>query len=142
MTIKEKGQIAKYEFAQKRRQDKALKRTEEQRRRWKEYTGKDPTGEVHHGLPEQFKEWFGDPERGLDVNSGEFYYDLPQSKHRLKDGSGIHTNNSPLGKDWNKVWDDYITKNPNASKQQVLDQLKYMEQTTGIGSYKAVKKGS
>ena len=34
------------------------KRKEVQRQKWKEYTGNDPKGEVHHGLPEQFSDWF------------------------------------------------------------------------------------
>lgn len=29
---------------------------------WKEYTGTDPVGEVHHGLPEQYHDWFKETE--------------------------------------------------------------------------------
>ena len=125
-----------------RAEGKGNKRTEEQRKKWREYTGEDPTGEVHHGLPEELKDWFEDEELrpGLDINSGEFYYDLPTGKHRLKDENGIHTNNSPLGKDWNEVWKDYKRANPDATIEDIMAQLKAMEDATGIGQYRAVKK--
>ncbi|MBQ2800428.1 MAG: DUF2380 domain-containing protein, partial [Lachnospiraceae bacterium] len=115
-------------------------RTEVQRQRWKEYTGQDPTGEVHHGLPEEFAKWFAGAGRELDVNSGEFYYDLPADVHRYKSGNGLHTNNSPLGKDWNAIWAEYIEANPRATREDVLEKLAEMEQDAGIGKYKAKKK--
>lgn len=65
---------------------------------------------------------------------------MPADVHRYKDGNGIHTNNSPLGKDWNAVWKEYIKKNPDATRMEVLEQLAEMEQTAGIGKYKAKKK--
>ncbi len=113
-------------------------RTNNQRSRWKEYTGKEAVGEVHHGLPEQFSSWF--MKKGLDVNSGEFYYDLPKDVHRLKSGNGIHTNSSPLGKNWNAVWEEYIDRYPGATREDVLEQLAFMETKTDIGRYRAVKK--
>lgn len=113
-------------------------RTNNQRSRWKEYTGKEAVGEVHHGLPEQFSSWF--MKRGLDVNSGEFYYDLPKDVHRLKSGNGIHTNSSPLGQNWNAMWKNYINSYPDATQEDVLAQLAFMEKKTDIGQYRAVKK--
>ena len=65
---------------------------------------------------------------------------MPADVHRLKSGNGIHTNSNPLGKDWNAVWSDFIIKYPNASQQQILQQLEDMEDVTKIGEYKAVKK--
>ena len=133
------GNVTKEECrANEASKDKKSTRKEEQRRVWKEYTGTEPTGEVHHGLPEKFKDWF--KSRGIDINSGEYYYDLPKDIHRLKDGNGIHTNNSSLGENWNKIWEKYIAQNPNASKQQILNKLEQMEKTAGIGKYRAVKK--
>lgn len=105
---------------------------------YKKYTGKAPTGEVHHGLPEQFREYF---ERAhIDIDTGEYYFDLPTDLHRLKSGNGIHTNSSALGKTWNAEWMDYIDKNPNASKTQILDKLWDMAEKTGIMDYLAKPK--
>ena len=123
-------------------------RKNEQRRNYEAYTGKKPTGEVHHGLPEEFKDWFqsrkytGKLNNGqkLDINSGEFYYDLPKGIHRLKSGHGIHTKNSYAGITWNKAWSNYINKNPNASAEDVLNQLEKMAKQFKISKFKAVKK--
>lgn len=65
---------------------------------------------------------------------------MPVDVHRYKDGNGIHTNNSPLGKDWNKVWAEFIEDNPDATRAQVLAKLAEMEKKAGIGKYKAKKK--
>lgn len=65
---------------------------------------------------------------------------MPADVHRYKDGNGIHTKNSPLGKDWNAVWDDFITNNPKATSAEVLKKLRQMEKKAGIGQYKAKKK--
>ena len=113
-------------------------RTEEQRRKYKEYTGKDPTGEVHHGLPEEFHDEFA--AAGLDTNSGEYYFDLPKEIHRLKEGMGIHTNSSKLGMTWNAAWKKFFKSNPDADKSSILAQLEKMIEITGIGKYRAVAK--
>lgn len=111
--------------------------TSELRRIWKEFTGTDSINEIHHGLPEEFKVWFKG--RGLDVNNAEYFFDLPEDVHRLKIGDGIHTNNSPLGKNWNTVWAEYIRDNGNATVKQIIDQLNYMSNKCGIDIYKAIK---
>ena len=142
LSIKEQLQIYRYEKHQKKQQGNKT-RPETQRKKWKEYTGVDPTGEIHHGLPEEFSQWFS--QRGIDVNSGEYYYDLPKDKHRKKEGNGIHTNNSGLTdsagnpSNWNAVWREYIEKHPNASRQKILAKLKEMEKATNIGQYRAKK---
>ncbi|WP_160680903.1 polymorphic toxin-type HINT domain-containing protein [Clostridium sp. C8-1-8] len=105
---------------------------------WKAYTGKDSTGEIHHGLPEEFKDWFAT--KGLDVNSPEYFFDLPEDIHRLKIGDGIHTNNSPLGKTWNTVWAEFKKDYPNASPEHILEKLDEMANICDINKYKAVKK--
>lgn len=105
---------------------------------WEKYTGKIFTGEIHHGLPEEFKDWF--LERGIDVNSGEFFFDLPKALHRLKEGNGIHTNDSALGAEWNRIWERFIDEKPNASRQQIIDKLNKMAEDSGIDAYKAIAK--
>gem|GEM_PF-5302390 len=86
-------------------------RTEIQRTKWKEYTGNDSVGEVHHGLLEQYHDWF--KEHGIeDINSGEYYFDLDKGTHRLKANNGIHTNNSPLDDNWNSIWKKWTKQNP------------------------------
>jgi len=76
-------------------------------KKFTQYTGNSPIGEVHHGLPEQYSKWFGSRVynknkmkigQTIDINSGEFYYDLPKGLHRLKSGHGIHTKSSYTGK--------------------------------------------
>lgn len=95
---------------------------------------------MHHGLPEEkeLRDWF--TKRGIDVNSGEYLYDLPKDIHRLKEGNGIHTNNSPLGEEWNSAWKHYKVQNPYATKSQIIDQLHKMAKDAGIESYQAIKK--
>lgn len=107
-------------------------RTEEQRRKYKEYTGKEPTGEVHHGLPEEFHDEFA--AAGLDTNSGEYYFDLPKDLHRLKEGMGIHTNSSKLGMTWNAAWKKFFESIPDPDKSSILAQLENMIEITGIGN--------
>ena len=96
-------------------------------------TGKIPIGEVHHTLPQQFADEF--VEVGLDVNSGDFLFDLPKDVHRLKP-DGLHTTTNPLGQTWNASWKDFFMKNPDFSKTDVLNQWQNMIDTTGIGKYK------
>ncbi|MFK9002726.1 RHS repeat-associated core domain-containing protein [Pseudomonas pergaminensis] len=79
------------------------------RRIWKDYTGEASSNQIHHGLPEEMKDTFmalGD----LDVNNGEFFYDLPAKNHILKP-DGVHTNSSPLGQEWNAHWKKWIGRN-------------------------------
>ncbi|CUU50353.1 RHS repeat-associated protein [Clostridium beijerinckii] len=112
--------------------------TDKLRAIWKEYTGESSSNEIHHGLPEEFDDWFAS--RKIDVNSGEYYFDLPADVHRLKEGNGIHTNNSPLKKEWNTIWHEYTINNPNATKEQILAKLDKMAKKAGIDKYRAVPK--
>ncbi|WP_238858897.1 RHS repeat-associated core domain-containing protein [Clostridium sp. YIM B02569] len=112
--------------------------TDKLRAIWKEYTGESSSNEIHHGLPEEFDDWF--VSRKIDVNSGEYYFDLPADVHRLKEGNGIHTNNSPLKKEWNTIWHEYTINNPNATKEQILAKLDKMAKKAGIDKYRAVPK--
>jgi RHS repeat-associated protein len=80
--------------------------------------------ESHHMLPQAFKQYF--LRAGLDIE--DFLVDLPRSRHRLKP-DGIHTNS---GGNWNKVWDNFIQKNPNATRDQILHKLDQMRRDFGI----------
>ncbi|MBI4835556.1 MAG: DUF2380 domain-containing protein [Planctomycetes bacterium] len=83
--------------------------------------------EVHHLLPKakKLKKFFAS--KGLDVE--EFTVLLSRAKHRLKSGKGIHT---LLGGNWNKVWEEWILRNPDATSGQILNQLKAMRKKFGI----------
>ncbi|MDD1505808.1 DNRLRE domain-containing protein [Lysinibacillus sp. CNPSo 3705] len=113
-------------------------RKNNQRSRFRDYTGYEASGEVHHGLPEEFHDWFKDQK--VDINDPKYYYDLPKEIHRLKVGDGIHTNNSPLGNNWNAVWKEFIADNPHATKEQIEEQLKYMTDTCDITHLQAQPK--
>nr|WP_279233570.1 DUF2380 domain-containing protein [Clostridium estertheticum] len=112
--------------------------TDKLRSLWEGYTGEKSSNEIHHGLPEKYKEWFED--KRMEVNSGEYFFDLPKDVHRLKDGNGIHTNNSPLGKEWNTIWHEFKRDRPNATKEQILAKLNKMAKKAGIEKYRAVLK--
>lgn len=55
------------------------------------------------------------------MNIEDYKIPLDKAKHRLKP-EGLHT-----GQDnWNKQWADFFKENPNASKDEILDQLDKM----------------
>ncbi|WP_052410289.1 DUF6531 domain-containing protein [Paenibacillus durus] len=87
---------------------------------WKMFTGKNATGDIHHGFPEQFKDMFDDM-AGINVNDPKYFFDLSKKQHTKK--PGIHTNSSKLGKNWNSVWKNILNEAkvefPNASKQEM-----------------------
>lgn len=72
------------------------------------------------------------------MNNPEYFFDLPEEVHRLKIGNGIHTNLSPLSGEWNSLWSRFIQDNPDASAQQVLDELNKMADGAGITQYRAI----
>ncbi|MDC2867298.1 carbohydrate binding domain-containing protein [Bacillus sp. BP-3] len=116
----------------------ATKRKDKQRSIFEKYTGTAAKGEVHHGLPEQHSQWF--KEHGIDVNDPKYYYDLPEGLHRLKAFNGIHTNKSPLGKNWNRIWKEWIAENENATAKQIEDKLNSMVEEAGMKPYQAKPK--
>ncbi len=95
-----------------------------------ERTGKIPTGEVHHGLPREYKEYFN--RAGLDID--DYLYDIPKEQHRLISEQGIHTNSNPLGRTWNAEWKNFfnINQGGTVTQEMILKQLKYMADKTGI----------
>ena len=81
--------------------------------------------EMHHLLPQAkgLKEFF--TRAGLDIE--KFKIPLDTATHRLKP-NGVHTGTE----NWNKIWNEFIEANPNATKQEILDQLAKMRQEFGI----------
>ncbi|MEH7038587.1 carbohydrate binding domain-containing protein [Bacillus pseudomycoides] len=116
----------------------ATKRQNKQRSIFEKYTGYAAKGDVHHGLPEQFSQWF--KEQGIDVNDPKYYYDLPRGLHKLKVDNGIHTNKSPLGKNWNRIWKEWIEENEDATAQEIEDKLNSMVEGAGMKPYQAKPK--
>jgi RHS repeat-associated protein len=82
--------------------------------------------EMHHLLPQavRFRKFF--ERAGLNIE--DFRIPLDAAKHRLNPG-GVHTNS---GGNWNRVWDDFFKGNPNATRQEILDQLASMRRDFGI----------
>ncbi|MCM1564676.1 MAG: pre-toxin TG domain-containing protein, partial [Dehalobacter sp.] len=88
-----------------------------------EGAGKTGVIHQHHQLPQQFKKQF--EKAGLDIEN----YKIPMDKtdHILKP-DGLHT-----GKDsWNKQWDDFFEKYPDARQNQILNQLDKMQKDFGL----------
>ena len=82
--------------------------------------------ELHHLLPQakKFSAFF--KKAGLDIE--KFKVPLDKALHRLKPG-GLHTKE---GGNWNKVWEGFMEKNPNAKKGEILNQMKKMINDFGI----------
>jgi hypothetical protein len=82
--------------------------------------------EMHHLLPQakRFRTFF--ERAGRKTKTSRFR--LIRRRHRLKPG-GIHTKG---GGDWNRVWDDFFEANPNATKEQILQQVERMRRDFGI----------
>ena len=77
-----------------------------------------------HLLPQQFKSFF--QKAGIDIEG--YTIPLKAGKHRLKAYNGVHTGKN----NWNKVWNDWIGKNPNASEKQIKNQLEKMRREFDI----------
>jgi preprotein translocase subunit SecA len=105
------------------------------RRAWKEYTGREAQYHIHHGLPREFKLNF--EKYGLDVRDPQFFFDVPPEKHIYKSGGGIHTNSSPLGSHWNKVWKNFFDYITDPTRELILRQLDKMAKKAGIEKYRA-----
>lgn len=82
--------------------------------------------ELHHLLPQakRFRNYF--ERAGLNIE--DFRIPVDVAKHRLKPG-GVHTT---TGGDWNRVWDKFFEANPNATREQILQQLSRMRKDFGI----------
>jgi RHS repeat-associated protein len=81
--------------------------------------------EAHHQLPKEFRNQFA--KARLDIE--DYVIDLEKAAHRLKPG-GLHTG-AGAG-NWNGAWREFFKRNPNASKQEILDQLAKMRKDFGL----------
>jgi RHS repeat-associated protein len=87
-------------------------------------SGSSSAAEGHHLLPQQFKPQF--ERAGLDIE--KFKIPLDKAKHRLKP-DGVHTKG---GGNWNKRWEEFFDKYPNANKKQILEFLDKLRLEFGI----------
>ena len=89
--------------------------------------------------PKKHIKWF--ESKGINIDSGKYYFDLPEEMHTLKEGHGIHTNSSYAGKTWDAVWDDFIKNNDSATVEEIEDFLDEQAEIFKITEYRAVKAG-
>ncbi len=77
----------------------------------------------HHMLPQskKLKDYF--QRAGLDIEA--FKVDLPTDSHRFKSAGGLHT----TAQNWNKQWEEFFSANPDATAEQIMEQLESMVET-------------
>ena len=88
------------------------------------FGGPEMPNETHHELPQQYKEQF--KKAGIDIE--KYTKELPKDAHRLKP-DGLHAR-GPNG--WNQTWGKFFAENPNATKEQILQQLDRMRNEFGV----------
>jgi RHS repeat-associated protein len=79
--------------------------------------------QAHHDLPWRFKDWFAAERRGLNVNDpqfGRWVEGTPPGQHQV------------WTRAYEDAWTEWILKNQNATRQQVLD---FLNQLLPSGSY-------
>jgi hypothetical protein len=81
---------------------------------------------MHHLLPQGGRFAKNFERAGLDIE--KFKIPLDKATHRLNSG-GIHTR---AGGDCNGVWESFFKTNPNATRQEILDQPARMRSDFGI----------
>ncbi len=59
--------------------------------------------------------------------------------NQLVSETGIHTNSNAQGESWNKGWENYKKKYPNATSKEIIAQLQDMEKSYDIAKYRAIK---
>jgi hypothetical protein len=77
--------------------------------------------QAHHDLPWVLRDWFAGAGRGMNVNDPAY--------GRWVEGGSVHQGWS---RRYNEAWRDFIRKNPNATRQQVLD---YLQQLLNSGQF-------
>ncbi|HUO92003.1 MAG TPA: DUF2380 domain-containing protein, partial [Rhizomicrobium sp.] len=81
----------------------------------------------HHIFPQQFRKFF--EQRGIDID--QYTVTIDASTHlQGVHGSGL---GGPPGQ-WNEAWADFITRNPNATRQQIFDFAGQLMKRFGISS--------
>lgn len=79
---------------------------------------------LHHLLPKQFAARF----RAAGLNIENFRIPLAASRHVGR--AGIH--GGPWAQGWNGQWAQFFRQNPNATSQQIMNQLSNMRSSFGI----------
>ena len=67
---------------------------------------------------------------GLSI--GEYTIYLDKALHRLKRGSGLHTNLGSIEGNWNAVWKTFFAQYPKADKADILRELDRMLKLFGL----------
>ena len=78
----------------------------------------------HHDYPQQFREWFEDPLRNINID--EFTTEMPQQWHTGADIS-IHANG------YNAAWEAFIEANPDASYMETVNFMNALKNSMGFG---------
>lgn len=69
--------------------------------------------QAHHEMPQKFRDTF--KKAGIDIDAPEHIRWVEASKHLS------------WSKKFNQVWDDFLRQNPNATKEQILEQMRRMQ---------------
>jgi hypothetical protein len=74
-------------------------------------------------LPKEFSREFA--RVGLDIE--KYVIQIERGAHRLKPG-GLHTGQES----WNAMWREFFKEYPNATREQILEQLAKMKKLFGL----------
>jgi RHS repeat-associated protein len=85
--------------------------------------------EEHHIFPQTLTTYFENA--GIDVD--EYVVAIDQEIHKVGQGKGGFFEN------WNKTWKDWISKNPNATPEQIFEQAGKMMDDYGLSLGKPLK---
>jgi RHS repeat-associated protein len=88
--------------------------------------GADEVLEMHHLLPQAKR--FGNQWKRAGLKIDDYTIPLPKGTHRLKAYDGIHTGPNS----WNKRWDDFFKKYPNAGREQILNHMNKLRKEFGV----------
>ncbi len=81
--------------------------------------------EIHHGLPRQFSRFFSD--RGLDIE--DYTMEVSAGAHRLGPDA-LHRGKGE--ENWNGAWRQFIANKPNATREEIVEQLNNMKVEFGL----------
>ena len=93
------------------------------------HDGKTYTSDVHHLLPQanEFRRYFDDT--GLDIE--DYTMDVPRDTHiEIHSGQGMGR-----GGAWNNAWREFFRDNPNASGEQIIEQMNRMADQFGLRQF-------
>jgi hypothetical protein len=82
--------------------------------------------EEHHVFPQKFKEYFTNEAMGRKIDIDKYVLPIDREVHKITHGKGGFFD------DFNAQWADWITKNPNATEQQVFEQAGKMMDHFGL----------